>query len=47
LIDRYQKNGVKEVSHIFYDGARHEPLNDFCCDQMHTDALKWLDAHLI
>jgi hypothetical protein len=28
LIDRYQLNGVKEVSHIFYDGARREPLND-------------------
>jgi alpha-beta hydrolase superfamily lysophospholipase len=47
LIDRYQKNGVKEVSHIFYDGARHEPLNDFCRDRMHADVLKWLDAHLI
>jgi alpha-beta hydrolase superfamily lysophospholipase len=46
LIDRYQHNGVKEVSHIFYDGARHELLNDFCRDQMHVDVLKWLDAHL-
>ena len=46
LIDRYQHNGVKEVSHIFYDGARHEPLNDFCREQIQVDVLKWLDAHL-
>jgi alpha-beta hydrolase superfamily lysophospholipase len=46
LIDRYRRNGVKEVSPIFYDGARHEPLNDFCRDQMHADVLKWLDAYL-
>jgi hypothetical protein len=25
LIDRYRKFGVKEVSYIFYDGARHVP----------------------
>jgi alpha-beta hydrolase superfamily lysophospholipase len=46
LIDRYQQNGVKEVSHIFYDGVRHEPMNDFCRDQMHTDVVTWLQAHL-
>ena len=23
LIDRYQKNGVSDVSYIFYDGVRH------------------------
>jgi alpha-beta hydrolase superfamily lysophospholipase len=46
LIDRYQHNGVKEVLHIFYEGARHEPMNDFCRDQMHADVLKWLDAHI-
>jgi alpha-beta hydrolase superfamily lysophospholipase len=37
---------VKQVSHIFYDGARHEPLNDFCREQIQADVLKWLDAHL-
>jgi hypothetical protein len=35
-----------QVSHIFYEGAHNEPLNDFCRDQMHADVLKWLEAHL-
>ena len=47
LIDRYRKNGVKEVSHILYSGARHEPVNEFCRDQMHADVVNWLDAHLV
>jgi alpha-beta hydrolase superfamily lysophospholipase len=46
LIDRYRKFGVKEVSYIFYDGARHEPLNDFCRDKMQQDVVGWLEAHL-
>ena len=46
LIERYQQYGVKDVSHFFYDGARHEPLNDFCRDQIHADVLKWLEARL-
>jgi len=29
LIDRYQKNGASDVSLIFYDRVRHEPMNDF------------------
>jgi alpha-beta hydrolase superfamily lysophospholipase len=46
LIDRYQKNGVREVSHIFYAGVRHEPMNDLSRDQFHTDVVTWLDQHL-
>jgi len=46
LIDRYQKNGMKEVSHIFYDGVRHEPMNDVSRDQFHADVVSWLDQHL-
>jgi alpha-beta hydrolase superfamily lysophospholipase len=46
LIDRYQKNGVRDVSHIFYDGVRHEPMNDFSRDQFHVDMVTWLEQHL-
>jgi alpha-beta hydrolase superfamily lysophospholipase len=46
LIERYQQYGMKGVSHIFYEGARHEPLNDFCRDQIHADVLARLDARL-
>lgn len=47
LIERYQQYGVRDVSHIFYEGARHEPLNDFCRDQIHADVLAWLEARLL
>ena len=46
LIERYQRYGVKDVSHIFYEGARHEPLNDFCRDKFCADVLAWLEARL-
>jgi alpha-beta hydrolase superfamily lysophospholipase len=46
LIERYQKYGVKDVTYISYEGARHEPLNDFCRDQIHADVLTWLEARL-
>ena len=46
LIERYQQYGLKDVSHNFYEGARHEPLNDFCRDQIHADALAWLEARV-
>jgi hypothetical protein len=45
LIDRYQKNGVSDVSHIFYDGVRHEPMNDFGRDQFHADVVTWLEQY--
>jgi alpha-beta hydrolase superfamily lysophospholipase len=47
LIERYQQYGVKDVSHVFYEGARHEPVNAFCRDQIHADVLAWLDARLL
>ena len=47
LIDRYRKNGIKDVSHIFYDGVRHEPMNDASRDQFQADILRWLDQHLM
>ena len=46
LINRYQTNGVKDVSHIFYDGVRHEPMNDFSRDQFHADVVTWLNQHV-
>jgi alpha-beta hydrolase superfamily lysophospholipase len=46
LIERYRQYGVKDLSHIFYEGARHELLNDFCREQMYADVVSWLDGHL-
>jgi alpha-beta hydrolase superfamily lysophospholipase len=41
-----RQRGLKKVSHIFYEGARHEPLNDFCREQMQADVVGWLDRQL-
>jgi alpha-beta hydrolase superfamily lysophospholipase len=41
-----RQSGVKDLWHIFYQGARHEPLNDFCREQMHDDVVSWLDGYL-
>ena len=46
LIDRYRKYGIREVSHVFYDNVRHEPMNDVSRDQFHADVVSWLDQHL-
>ena len=46
LIERYQQYGVKDLSHIFSEGARHELLNDFCREKMYADVVSWLDGHL-
>ena len=45
LIEKYRQYGVKDLSQ-FYEGARHEPLNDFCREQMHDDVVSWLDGYL-
>jgi alpha-beta hydrolase superfamily lysophospholipase len=37
---------VRDVSHVFYDGVRHEPMNDFGRDQFYADFLAWLRQHL-
>ena len=46
LIDRYRKNGVRDVSHVSYEGVCHEPMNDFGRDQFHADVVTWLNQHL-
>jgi alpha-beta hydrolase superfamily lysophospholipase len=46
LIDRYRKNGVREVSFIFYDGVRHEPMNELGRDRFYADVVTGLDHHL-
>jgi hypothetical protein len=38
---------VKDVSHIFYEGARHEPLNKFCRDQMHPETCWRGSTHIL
>jgi alpha-beta hydrolase superfamily lysophospholipase len=42
LLDRYRALGVSRISHKFYDGARHEVLNETNRDEVTRDVLDWL-----
>ncbi len=46
LLDRYQQAGLSNVSHRFYEGYRHEMLNERNRDAVTSDLLRWLDANL-
>ncbi|HMF34513.1 MAG TPA: alpha/beta hydrolase [Candidatus Lokiarchaeia archaeon] len=46
LADRYKKYGIKDVTTKFYEGARHETLNETNRDEVMKDFLAWFDAHL-
>ncbi|MEP3247181.1 MAG: alpha/beta hydrolase [Sneathiella sp.] len=40
----YDKQGFTAVSHRYYDGGRHELLNDINRDEVMKDLLVWLEA---
>lgn len=46
LLGAYQRAGVKDVTHRYYPGARHETLNETNRDEVTRDLVGWLDAHL-
>jgi alpha-beta hydrolase superfamily lysophospholipase len=46
LIDRYQKAGLRSISHHFYEGGRHEMLNELNREQVRTNLLAWLSVVL-
>jgi alpha-beta hydrolase superfamily lysophospholipase len=46
LIERYQQAGIRNVSHDFYPGGRHEMLNEINCDDVRTRLLGWISALL-
>ncbi len=46
LLERYGKLGIQDLTHKFYECARHEILNETCRDEVQQDLLDWFDAHL-
>jgi alpha-beta hydrolase superfamily lysophospholipase len=46
LIDRYHNAGLRDISHDFYEGARHEMLNELNRGRVRTNLLVWLSAAL-
>jgi alpha-beta hydrolase superfamily lysophospholipase len=47
LMDRYQKAGVCDVSFDFYNGGRHEMLNEINRAEVRTNLLAWISAVLL
>jgi len=46
LIDRYRQAGIRNISHDFYEGGRHEMLNELNRGQVRTNILVWLSSVL-
>lgn len=44
LLELYQSHGFTQVSHRFYDGGRHELLNDINRDEVTADFITWADG---
>ena len=42
LINRYEKAGLYDVSHDFYEGGRHEMLNEINRDEVRERLLAWI-----
>jgi alpha-beta hydrolase superfamily lysophospholipase len=43
---RYCKAGVRDISHNFYSGGRHEMLNEINRSEALTNLLGWISAVL-
>jgi len=46
LIEHYRQAGIRNISHDFYEGGRHEMLNELNRGQVRTNILVWLSSVL-
>lgn len=46
LVGAYVRSGLRDVSHRFYEGARHETLNETNRDEVTHDLVTWIDAKI-
>ena len=46
LIDRYHQAGIRDINHHFYEGGRHEMLNEINRGEVQTNLLLWISAAL-
>lgn len=44
LIERYRAAGIRDISHDFYPGGRHEMLNEINCAQVRANLLSWISS---
>jgi len=43
---KFKKTGIEDVSLKFYQGARHELVNELNREEVYEDIIEWLDLHL-
>jgi len=46
MINRLNKYGIKDVTHKFYEDARHEIFNEINRDEVYQDVINWFNSHL-
>jgi len=46
LIERYRQAGIRNISHDFHEGGRHEMRNEPNRGQVRTNILVWLSSVL-
>lgn len=46
LIERYRADGVRNISHDFYAGGRHEMLNEIDRDEVRANLFGWINRVL-
>jgi alpha-beta hydrolase superfamily lysophospholipase len=47
VAEQFKRAGVRDVTTIFYAGARHEILNETNRDEVMDDIVEWLDQHVV
>ncbi|NNU75499.1 alpha/beta hydrolase [Clostridium estertheticum] len=47
LVKTYEKHGVRDLTYKLYKDGRHEMLHEINKDEVTTDIIKWINAHLI
>ena len=47
LVAALKSAGLGDVTSKFYEGARHETLNETNRDEVTADLLKWIDSKLV
>ena len=45
VYEAFKKAGVRDVELKFYEGGRHEMLNETNREEVHRDVIEWLDKH--
>ena len=46
VYEAFKKAGVSDVELKFYEGGRHEMLNETNREEVHRDVIEWVDKHL-